>query len=98
MDNKDIDLTYKKSQEIAVAVKDKMAMAIKDLEEEIEDKNRKIRELVKRNEKLQAENISYAEITANIRDERRRNLADPDNNVSDAENRGYKGGERSHSG
>ena len=72
---KDTELTYQKAQEIAITVKKKMAMAIKDAENQVKAKNQEIRKLVRENEKLQSENLSYAAITANIRDKRRVNRA-----------------------
>ena len=69
-DYKDLQLTHEKAQEIAVSVKNKLSKYLKDAEGQIQEKNRIIREITKTNEKLKAENVSYAEITENIRRER----------------------------
>ena len=64
-------MPYQKSQEIALLVKNKMKTAIKNAEDQIKSKNREIRDLVKENEKLKSENITYAEIATNIKDKRK---------------------------
>ena len=52
-------------------VKNKLQTKIKNAEEQIQNKNREIRELVKSNEKYKSENLTYASITANIKEQRR---------------------------
>ena len=68
------EVTYEKSKEVALAAKSKMSNIMKDAKSQIQKKNDEIRSLMKLNEKLTAENASYSEIVANLREEKRRNM------------------------
>ena len=69
--NKDLQLTHQKAQEVAISIKNRLLLNLKDAENQIREKNKVIAELTKSNEKLIAENKTHEEITANLRETRK---------------------------
>ena len=72
-EKKNIEMTHRKAQEIALNMKKKLSTTVREAKDLIRSKNEEIGHLVKTNEKLRAENQSYAEINNNIKNARRSN-------------------------
>lgn len=77
IEKKNIEMTHRKAQEIALNMKKKLSTTVKEAKDLIRTKNEEIGYLVKSNEKLRAENQSYLEINNNIKNARRKSRGKP---------------------